>query len=87
MRPVVAHATHGVHVHIAHTSSALAWRQPGEGLCQVRAARAEAEAAAEARVAALEEARREEKKDAMRKAIALGVKRVRSHTCCAGLLL
>lgn len=53
----------------------------------MRAARAEAEAAAEARVAALEEARREEKKDAMRKAIALGVKRVRSHTCYAGLLL
>lgn len=52
----------------------------------MRAARAEAEAAAEARLAALEEARREEKKDALRKAITLGVKRARSHTCYAGLL-
>ncbi|KAK9822510.1 hypothetical protein WJX81_008146 [Elliptochloris bilobata] len=42
---------------------------------QVRAARKEAEAAAEARFAALEEARREEKKTAMRKAMELGIKR------------
>jgi len=42
-------------------------------------ARAEAEAAAEQRLAALDQARREEREATVRAALALGVRRVRAH--------
>ncbi len=48
-----------------------------DAAAQVREARDEAEAAAEQRLAALDQARREEREAAVRKALALGFQRVR----------